>query len=194
MATVTLNDRALQARLRSALDVACRKGAVGLQGHLQVKLNKSARLGTPGSEKARKAAAKKAGRRFVRFRYEPSAPGQPPRKRTGTLQKSVSFETSWMNLGEPVYLVRVGTNVPYGRFLEYGTRKMAARPWLRPGLREYLPTFQRIVMTELRRQMVQPGGGPGPAPSPAPAPPSRPGFVTTIRNVIGRFIGRFRRG
>src|SRR5690606_25478388 len=115
-------------------------------------------------------------------------------KRTGTLQKSVAFETSWMNLGEATFLVRVGTNVPYGRFLEYGTRTMAARPWLRPGLREYLPTFQRVVMTELRRQMVQPGGSaPGPSPAPAPTAP-RPSFVTSVRNAIGRFIGRFRRG
>lgn len=192
MADVRLDDRALQAKLRSALDTACRKGAAGLAGHLQVKLNKSARVGTPGSEAARKRAAKKAGRRAARYLWQPSAPGSPPHKRTGTLQKSVSFETSWMNLGEAVFLVRVGSNVPYARFLEYGTRKMAARPWLRPGLREYLPTFQRIVMAELRRQMVTPGGGaPGPSPAPAPATP-RPGFGARVRTAIGRIFGRFR--
>jgi len=159
VATVKLDDRALQATLRSALDTACRKGAAGLAGHLQVKLNKSARVGTPGSEAARKRAARKAGRRAARYLWQPSAPGSPPRKRTGTLQKSVAFEVSWMNLGEPVFLVRVGTNVPYGRFLEYGTRKMAARPWLRPGLSEYRDRFNRIVMLELRRRIA---GGLGP--------------------------------
>ena len=28
----------------------------------------------------------------------------------------------------------MGTNVNYGRFLEFGTVKMAPRPWLRPSL------------------------------------------------------------
>ncbi len=30
--------------------------------------------------------------------------------------------------------VRVGSNVEYAKYLELGTRRMAARPWLRPAL------------------------------------------------------------
>ena len=154
MATVKLDDSALQLRIRGALLTAGTKVGAGLMGHLQRKLNVSARLETPGSRSARLRKAKATKRRAARFLWQGSAPGEPPRKRTGTLQKSVAFEVSWMNLGEPVFTVRVGTNVPYGRFLEYGTRKMAARPWLRPGLAEYLPTAQRVLMTELRRQIA----------------------------------------
>lgn len=36
---------------------------------------------------------------------------------------------------EPVYLV--GSNKEYGVFLEFGTSKMQAYPWLRPALKEF---------------------------------------------------------
>ena len=60
----------------------------------------------------------------------PSKPGEPPRKQTGRLYASVAWDFK-------DYLVsRVGTNVPYGKFLEFGTAIMAARPWLHRALRE----------------------------------------------------------
>ncbi len=59
----------------------------------------------------------------------PSAPGEPPRKQHGRLRQSVAREL--------VGLVgRVGTNLLYGRWLELGTRTIAARPWLRRALAE----------------------------------------------------------
>lgn len=150
--TVAVDDRALRTAIRNALLVAARKGGAGLQGHLQVKLNVSARLETPGSRSARLRAARAKKRRAARFLYAGSAPGEAPRKRTGTLQKSVAFEVSWFDVGREIITLRVGTNVPYGRWLEYGTRRMAARPWLRPGIAEYLPRLEKVVLTELRRQ------------------------------------------
>lgn len=57
----------------------------------------------------------------------PSKPGDPPHKQTGTLRRSIT----WMIAGT---IARVGTNLPYGRWLELGTTKMAARPWLRRAL------------------------------------------------------------
>lgn len=60
-----------------------------------------------------------------------SAPGSPPHVRTATLTRSIDQE----NLRTPGgFTARVGTNVQYGRFLELGTRTMAARPYLRPAL------------------------------------------------------------
>jgi HK97 gp10 family phage protein len=149
---VLLDDLNLRIKLRRILLDAGRKAGAGMAGHLQRKLNVSARVGTPGSEKARKAAAKKARRRVARFLFQASKPGEAPRKRTGTLQKSVAAELRY-DLGRETLTVRVGTNVEYGRHLEYGTRKMAARPWLRPGLVEYGPTFNRVVLAEIRRQI-----------------------------------------
>lgn len=61
-----------------------------------------------------------------------SAPGQFPMSDTGRLANSVEFNlpTAGRLMGE------VGTNVIYGRYLEFGTSRMAARPWL-------LPSFEK---------------------------------------------------
>ena len=56
-----------------------------------------------------------------------SSPGQPPHRRTGTLARSITHEVTQDS-------ARVGTNVKYGKFLETGTSKMAARPYLRPAV------------------------------------------------------------
>jgi hypothetical protein len=60
--------------------------------------------------------------------YTASAPGEAPAVRLGTLRQSIQVEfISKMHR-------RVGTNIKYGKHLELGTRKMAARPYLRPAL------------------------------------------------------------
>lgn len=150
MTTVKLDDSALRAKLAAALVTAGHSVGAQLAGHLQRKLNASARVGTPQSERARKAAAKKRRRRVARAIFAPSAPGEAPRKRTGTLQKSVAAEVERTPAG---VTVRVGSSVPYARFLEYGTRRMAARPWLRPGLSEWQPRAQRDFVVALRRAL-----------------------------------------
>lgn len=71
----------------------------------------------------------------------PSAPGEPPHKQTGRLLGSVAWEII-SNL-----VARVGTNInnpPYPRYLEFGTRKMAARPWLRRSLNEMVPFIRAV--------------------------------------------------
>lgn len=64
----------------------------------------------------------------------PSAPGQPPGVETGNLRRSVQTDRSQV---ESDLVARVGTNLPYGRWLEYGTRFTAARPWLRTTLAKF---------------------------------------------------------
>ena len=55
-----------------------------------------------------------------------SAKGEAPAVQTGQLRASVTHV-------KPAALVRlVGTNVKHGKHTEFGTRTMAARPWLRP--------------------------------------------------------------
>jgi hypothetical protein len=74
-----------------------------------------------------RAAAVKSLRRT---KHPPaSMPGAVPAWRTGYLFRSVFSDPSPANLA-----VRVGTPVKYGLYLELGTSKMAARPWLRPAL------------------------------------------------------------
>ena len=66
--------------------------------------------------------------------HHPSLPGNPPAPDTGNLRNSIRYEIH----AEPrsPYGV-VGTtqkDPPYGEYLEYGTSKVAPRPWLRPAM------------------------------------------------------------
>lgn len=61
-----------------------------------------------------------------------SKPGEPPRKQTGRLRASVTYEVDEASLS-----ARVGTNVEYGKHMELGTKRgLAPRPWLRRALAE----------------------------------------------------------
>lgn len=59
---------------------------------------------------------------------------------TGRLRDSVTHETHAEE--EFVY---VGTNVEYGKYQEYGTSKMRAHPFLKPGIMNNLETYKSIV-------------------------------------------------
>lgn len=83
-----------------------------------------------------------------------SKPGQPPHVNTGRLRGSITWALSegvrqgdiigksaqkGDEVGRPDreakrIIAVIGTNVKYGPALEFGTRKMAARPFLRPAL------------------------------------------------------------
>ena len=79
-------------------------------------------------------------RELARPGVEPSRPGMAPRRRSGRLVDSVTIQPSADGLGADV-----GSDLDYGRFLEFGTRRMAARPWL-------LPSFIALK-EELRAQI-----------------------------------------
>ncbi len=58
--------------------------------------------------------------------HVPSKPGEPPNQDTGVL--SGNIET----VQKGPLLVEVSSNAPYSTPLEFGTSKMAARPFMRP--------------------------------------------------------------
>jgi len=61
----------------------------------------------------------------------PSAPGEPPHRDEGPLSRSIRlFQSNVMWI--------IGSPLEYARWLEFGTRNMAARPFLRPGLMVWL--------------------------------------------------------
>lgn len=60
-----------------------------------------------------------------------SRPGDPPNTDTGRLVQSIKFDFKDKGL-----VGRVGTNLRYGAYLEFGTGKMAPRPWLSAAVRE----------------------------------------------------------
>lgn len=71
-----------------------------------------------------------------RRRHQSSAPGQPPQSDTGRLASSVQIVTGSMESD-------VGTNVDYGRYLEFGTQNMQPRPWLIPAAESERRNYQR---------------------------------------------------
>lgn len=83
----------------------------------------------------RGAATRKRG-------LDPSQPGEFPKMVTGHLRRNVVTEQEQMPEG-PVQ--RVGTNVVYGKFLELGTSRMLARPWLSQSLQKHHKAMQQIV-------------------------------------------------
>ncbi len=63
-------------------------------------------------------------------RHQASAPGEFPKSETGQLVSSLLFRVGGDKLS-----AFFGTKLAYGRYLEFGTSRMAARPWLQPTLR-----------------------------------------------------------
>jgi len=67
--------------------------------------------------------------------HQASAPGQPPMTDTGQLAGSINIVTGTLR-------AKVGTPLMYGLFLEFGTRKMRQRPWLRPAFEKERGAFR----------------------------------------------------
>lgn len=66
-----------------------------------------------------------------------SAPGEAPAVDTGQLTNSVQWEMT----GEVSAVV--GTNVEHGMHTEFGTSRMAPRPWLGPAFEEAAESFEQ---------------------------------------------------
>lgn len=71
---------------------------------------------------------------------EPSLPGEPPKKIRGDLQRSIAYEMSSDRKS-----VKVGSNLDYARYLELGTSKMEARPFIRSTLDEERDKINNIL-------------------------------------------------
>jgi hypothetical protein len=75
--------------------------------------------------------------------YTASAPGEPPAVQLGDLRKSVKFGVE--KEGESV-VGYVGTDLIKGPMLEFGTKRMAARPWLRVSFEKSLVKVKEVFM------------------------------------------------
>lgn len=106
------------AQAHTALVERIARATVLLWTELQLVLN------TPAKGE-RRSRGKGKGSRLVYT--EVSKPGEPPRKRTGWLQRHVRYE---VDRQQPAGRVGVGIAAKYGLFLERGTRMMRPRPWL----------------------------------------------------------------
>lgn len=77
-----------------------------------------------------------------------SSPGDPPRKRTGNLQRNIVMETDDTSRS---VAVGVKKNAIYGLFLELGTRFIAARPWMRPTLKRMIGRLEATARAVMQR-------------------------------------------
>jgi HK97 gp10 family phage protein len=81
---------------------------------------------------------RKATKKKKAIRYKASAPGEPPAKRTGILQGSISSKTAG-RFGKGWRGEWGSYNNNYALWLEIGTAKMGKRPFLRPTAQEQYP-------------------------------------------------------
>lgn len=85
---------------------------------------------------------------LVGVSYPPaSSPGEPPARRTGRLQQSITYQVRGKS-GRPA--VRIYAGAPYGEFLETGTSRMAARPWRKRSYTETVQQVKRIILAPIK--------------------------------------------
>lgn len=115
---------------------------------LEAKLEKEVARAAIQTANAARDSIRQTGGGIVYEKYNPrrthqaSAAGQPPASDTGRLIGSITQEKTpggWI----------VGSKVVYSKYLEYGTRVIAERPFFRPALRkarqEWLERVQNLV-------------------------------------------------
>ena len=72
-------------------------------------------------------------------KHQASAPGQAPATDTGFLQSNIV-----LNIEASGLVANVESRAMYSKFLEFGTVKMKARPFMFPALEENKPKIRRL--------------------------------------------------
>lgn len=79
--------------------------------------------------------------------------------RTGTLRRSINTQVH--DVSPTRVLARIGPNTHYAAFLEFGTVRMAARPYMRPALDskrgEAAATVRRVFAQQMQLQSFHGG-------------------------------------
>ena len=85
--------------------------------------------------------------------HHPSMPGNPPAPDTGNLRNSIRYE---ITAGTTESYAIIGTtqkDPPYGEYLEYGTKKMKPRPWLRPAMKNNEEWIRKTIVNAVIRAL-----------------------------------------
>ncbi len=84
-----------------------------------------------------------------------SKPGEVPHSHTGGLKKSIGYALRKAELGKEIIVsvfVRFSTgNGYYGHMLEYGTSKMAARPFFWPTIKALAPSAKERIDAVIKK-------------------------------------------
>lgn len=92
----------------------------------------------------------RSGSGVVYHGHRASAPGQAPATDTGSYKNSWNFQVSTNRFGGEA---AVGTGDKRGPWLEFGTRRMAARPHLRPAVQGFTSSIQGIVRKHVESEV-----------------------------------------
>ncbi len=94
--------------------------------------------------------------------HKASAPGQPPARNTGHIARS--WQTGVAKRGKVEkagnrYRLVVGSNLPYAKYLEFGTARMKQRPYVRPVALIMRPRTMGIITEQVARAIAKTNGG-----------------------------------
>jgi len=125
--------REVVAKIDAKQETALTKGSIMI-------INKAKELmREPKTGEDYRGKGKKGKKSTSQFKTRSSAPGEAPAVQTGRLRASLAFE-------QPKKLTRlIGSNLKKAFFLEKGTAKMKARPFLRPAYRRTRARIARLL-------------------------------------------------
>lgn len=83
--------------------------------------------------------------------HVPSNPGEPPKNDTGVLMRNIEAKRSGRLEAE------VRSEAPYAAALEFGTSKMAERPYMRPARDKMLPKVRQRMADQMDRLVKRSG-------------------------------------
>ena len=141
MVTISLTGgKELSAALKAMggkLEAEVGKAVVGTALELQGDVRKRIQRGP--------ASGRVYQRQNPRRTHQASAPGEAPQSDTGRLASSIFFEV------DGALTATVGSRLAYAQWLEYGTTRMAQRPYFRPAVEAMKGKFQKRLEAAVRR-------------------------------------------
>lgn len=92
-------------------------------------------------------------------RHRASAPGEAPAEFTGSLRRAIDFDV--IGSDKVVFGVKKSFNaankspkgITYGKFLEFGTKKMKARPFLLPAIKDNYRNIETHLNTKIENNI-----------------------------------------
>ena len=82
--------------------------------------------------------------------HRASAPGDPPTVRTGTLRRSIQMARPTPSRASTRVGWRIGIKVKYAPYLEFGTRRMRPRPYVKPVIQKMRSIAVTMITNRLR--------------------------------------------
>lgn len=76
-----------------------------------------------------------------------SKPGEAPNTDTGALVQSIAFKVHKVSLS-----AEVGTALAHGAHMEFGTRHVAARPWLKPAMDSNRSKIKKLLTLKFKKR------------------------------------------